>query len=79
METIKFEVGNVYEMTFITDADLRVPYICVKRTAKTVSFERFKNTTERLNKKIKVYNNTEYVLKGDYSMSPMIKANRLIK
>jgi hypothetical protein len=79
METIKFETGNVYEMTFITNADLRVPYICVKRTDKTVSFERFENPTERLNKKIKVYNNTEYVLKGDYSMAPMIKASRLVK
>ncbi len=78
METLKFETGNIYQMRFITDSDLLVSYICIKRTDKTVSFERYMNATEVITKKIKVYNNEEYILKGTYSMAPSIKASNLV-
>ena len=78
MITTKFEIGNIYEMRFITDADLSVKYICVKRTEKTVKFERFGNPTDAISKKVKVYNNEEYVVTENYSMAPCIKASRIV-
>jgi hypothetical protein len=78
MKTTKFEAGNIYEMRFITDSDLAVKYICVKRTEKTVTFERFMNSSDTISKKVKVYNNEEYVVTGNYSMAPSIKASRIV-
>lgn len=78
MATTKFEIGNIYEMRFITDVDLSVKYICVKRTEKTVKFERFENPSDSISKKVKVYNNEEYVVTENYSMAPCIKASRLV-
>ncbi len=78
MTTTKFEAGNIYEMRFITDADLAVKYICVKRTEKTVTFERFMNSSDTISKKVKVYNNEEYVVTGNYSMAPCIKSSRIV-
>jgi hypothetical protein len=69
-----FEVGSVYEMRFITDSDLRVKFICTKRTAKTATFERFQGT-ETFSKKIHTYDNSEYVKYDTYSMAPVIKAS----
>jgi hypothetical protein len=79
MTTTKFETGNIYEMRFITDSDLSVKYICVKRTEKTVTFERFMNPSDTISKKVKVYNNEEYIVTGNYSMAPSIKASRIVK
>jgi hypothetical protein len=73
----QFETGNIYEMRFIGDSDLRPQYICVKRTAKTVTFERFKST-ESITRRIKTYNNVEYIIDGNYSMAPSIKADRVV-
>lgn len=73
----KFEVGDIYQMTFIGDADLKVPYICVKRTAKTVVLEKYKGK-EVLNKRINIYNGVEYVKCGNYSMAPTIHADKVI-
>ena len=73
----KFEVGNVYEMRFIGDNDLRPQFICVKRTAKTATFERFKGT-ESLTRRVKEYGGEEYVLEGSYSMAPSIHAKRVV-
>jgi hypothetical protein len=78
METLRFETGNIYQMRFITDSDLLVNYICTKRTDKTVSFERYMNATEVITKKIKVYNNEEYIVTGSYSMAPSIKSSNLV-
>lgn len=75
--TTQFETGNVYEMTFIGDSNLRPEFICVKRTPKTVTFERFKGT-ESMTRKIKVYDNCEYILDGSYSMAPRIKADKIV-
>lgn len=73
----KFEEGNIYQMTFIGDADLKVPYICTKRTPKMVTLEKFKGT-EVLKKKINVYQGVEYVRAGSYSMAPSIYADKII-
>ena len=87
METLKFETGNVYQMTFIGDNDLRTEFICVKRTSKTVTFERFKGypytyqqgaRSRAMTRRIKVYDNCEYILDGNYSMAPSIKASRIV-
>ena len=79
METIKFETGNVYEMSFIGDSNLRPQYICVKRTEKSVTFEKFPTASEVITRKIKVWDNTEYILDGSYSMAPSIKASRIVR
>lgn len=79
METLKFETGNVYQMTFIGDNDLRPEFICIKRTSKTVTFDRFKGARSRaMTRRIKVYDNCEYILDGNYSMAPSIKASRIV-
>jgi hypothetical protein len=78
METTKFEIGNIYKMRFITDSDLSVKYICVKRTEKTVTFERFMDSSDKICKKVKVYNNEEYIVTGNYSMAPSIKAANIV-
>jgi hypothetical protein len=78
METLKFEIGSVYQMRFIGDSDLRPEFICTKRTAKTVTFERFKNSTEVISRRIKEYDGNEYILEGNYSMAPSINAKNII-
>jgi hypothetical protein len=75
--TTKFETGNIYQMRFIGDSQLRPEFICVKRTAKTVTFEKFQGT-ERINRRIKVYNGVEYIVDGNYSMAPSIKADKIV-
>lgn len=75
--TTQFETGNVYEMTFIGDSNLRPQWICINRTAKTVTFERFKGT-ESMTRRIKEWDGCEYILDGSYSMAPQIKATRLV-
>lgn len=75
--TVKFETGNIYEMRFITDSDLKPKFICTKRTDKTVTFERFKGT-EKITKKIRVHENIEYVVTDNYSLAPVIKASRIV-
>ncbi len=77
-ETIKFEEGNIYEMRFIGDSDLRVKYYCAKRTAKTVRLEVYKRPSESLTRKIKVYSGVEYIVEGNYSMAPSVKADRIV-
>jgi hypothetical protein len=77
-ETTKFETGNIYEMSFIGDSDLRPKFICVAITKTTATFERFQNPSESIKRKIKVYNNVEYIVDGNYSMAPSIRANRIV-
>ena len=77
METTKFETGNIYEMRFITDSDLKPKFICVKRTNKTATFERL-NCKESITRRIKIWEGVEYVVDGNYSMAPSIKASRIV-
>lgn len=80
MKNQKFEVGNVYEMGFICDANLKPHYICVKVTAKTATFEMFKSEVnlDRFTAKIRNYEGLEYVRANSYSMSPTIYATNLV-
>lgn len=73
----KFEVGKIYQMKFIGDADLKIPYICIKRTAKMVTLEKDQGK-EVLKRKINVYRGVEYVRAGSYSMAPSIYADKVI-
>lgn len=77
MRKTKFEIGNIYQMNFIGDSNLKPQYICVKRTSKTVTFEIFKGK-EKLTRRIKEYNGVEYVLEGSYSMAPSIYADKVV-
>lgn len=76
--TTKFETGNIYRMTFIGDSNLKADFICVNRTEKTVTFERFKNSKEVLKRKINNYNGVEFIKEGNYSMAPTIYANKIV-
>ena len=80
MTTLKytFEIGKIYQMSFIGDSDLKPEYTCVSRTDKTAKFQSVKHN-ECFSKKIKISNDSEYVLSGSYSMAPCIKASRLVK
>ena len=79
MTTIKtFEAGNIYEMGFIGDSELKVKFICVKRTAKNATFERFQNPGDAITRRIKVWDGSEYVLDGSYSMAPSIYAKNIV-
>ena len=73
----QFEAGNIYEMSFIGDSELKPQWICIKRTAKTVTFERFQKK-ESITRRIKSYNNCEYILDGSYSMAPSINAGKVV-
>lgn len=72
----QFETGNIYEMSFIGDSALRPLWICVKRTAKTVTMEAFQGN-ESMTRRVKSYEGVEYILDGSYSMTPRIKADRI--
>lgn len=72
-----FETGNIYEMRFIGDSELKVQWLCVKMTPKTASFKCL-TSTEVITRKIKTYNNCDYVLQGSYSMAPSISASRIV-
>ena len=72
MKTLNtFIQGNTYQMRFIGDSDLVTSLLCYKRTEKTVSF---KSVHETFTRKIKVFNNEEYITLGSYSMAPSVRA-----
>lgn len=76
--THTFAIGKVYTMSFIGDSDLKPKFECIGRTEKTAKFQRV-GGKEILTRKIKNYDETEYVLEGSYSMAPSINANREVK
>tara|TARA_R110002012_G_scaffold4881_2_gene22312 strand:- start:1063 stop:1305 length:243 start_codon:yes stop_codon:yes gene_type:complete len=76
-KTTKFETGSVYEMRFIGDSELKVKWICTKLTAKNATFQKFEGS-EKITKKIRTYNNVDYILQGSYSMAPSIHADRIV-
>jgi hypothetical protein len=75
---IAFETGNIYQMNFIGDSELKPQYICVKTTGKTATFERFRNPSDKITRKIKVWDNVEYIVDGSYSMAPSIYADKVV-
>ena len=77
---IKFETGNVYEMRFITDSELKAEFICTKLTKTMATFERYGNPSDSITKKIKTNpEGIEYVVTDSYSLAPVIKANRITR
>ncbi len=76
-DVARFEEGSIYQMGFIGGSDLKVDFICVKRTPKTVTFEKFKGA-ETVKRKIKQRSGAEYVEYGNYSMAPTIRADRCV-
>jgi len=77
-QLVIFEVGNIYRMNFIGDSQLKPQYICVKRTAKSATFESIKNPKDSITRKIQVFNNSEYIREGCYSMAPTIYADKVV-
>lgn len=75
--THTFETGKIYTMSFIGDSDLKPEFKCIKRTAKTATFEAVKGS-ETLTRRIKEHGGSEYILQGTYSMAPCIKASRIV-
>jgi len=76
--TTQFEEGNIYQMSFIGDSELKPQFICVKRTAKTVTLERFKSPSDSLTRRIKIYRGIEYIVEGNYSMAPSIHSDKVV-
>lgn len=70
----QFETGQNYQMRFIGDSGLKPVWKCIARTDKTAKFE---NRGEVISRRIKVYDDSEYVLYGSYSMAPSINSKRL--
>ena len=75
LATTKFETGRTYQMTYVTDADLRPEFKCVKRTSKTATFA---GKHETFTKRIKELDGIEYIVYASYSMAPVISAKRLV-
>jgi hypothetical protein len=73
MEAARFIIGENYEMMFIGDSELKPLYTCIARTEKTAKFKRLR-IDETIIRRIRVYDNTEYVRDGSYSMAPSISA-----
>ena len=78
MTTSKFETGNIYAKDSIVDSQSKTPYICIGRTAKTVTFEKYQQPGQKYTFRIKEYSGSEYVLFGSYSMAPAIYADKII-
>lgn len=76
----QFEVGNVYEMRFIGDSELKPWYICVKRTEKTATFEAWKRPNDKaITRRVKsTFDGHEIIFDGNYSFAPSINSNRVV-
>jgi len=73
-----FEAGDIYEMTFVTDHQLRPHFLCTKRTAKTAWFKAI-DRNETLRRRIKTdTEGNEYIVEGGYSMAPTINSKRVV-
>jgi hypothetical protein len=69
----KFEVGHVYFDQYACDHETLTTIKIIKRTAKTVTFERNGKT-----RRAKLYENAdgEYIIPDHYSMAPVYRAER---
>ena len=69
----KFEVGHVYFDQYACDHETLTTIKIIKRTAKTVTFERNGKTH-----RAKLYENAdgEYIIPDHYSMAPVYRAER---
>ena len=78
MTTAQFQKGNIYAKCSIVDSQCKSPYICIKRTDKTVTFEKYQQPGQKYTFRIKEYGSSEYILFGSYSMAPAIYADKII-
>lgn len=76
MKIVRFETGNIYWMQFVGDADLRPQYICIHRTAKFATFQKFQGG-ETIRRKIEVFRGRERISYASYSMAPSIWADHV--
>lgn len=69
----KFEVGHTYFDQYACDHETLTTIKIIKRTAKTVTFERHGKT-----RRAKLYENAdgEYIMPDHYSMAPVYRAER---
>lgn len=79
MNIKNFEVGNIYEMRYVGDSQLKPQFICVKVTDKTATFERFGQKEKPISRRIKTNSEgVQYIVDGNYSMAPSITAVNII-
>lgn len=72
----KFEIDETYEMTWITDSELKTKYKVIKRTPKTVTIVHL-NDNRQTTHRVKEWQGVEQVSPhGVYSMSPVLRADR---
>lgn len=73
--TTKFEINKTYETRSICDHDCVFSYIVIKRTAKFMTIKDKFGDIKRVG--IKIYEDAENAYpEGNYSMCPVISANR---
>ena len=73
-----FETGNIYQMRFVTDSQLRPEFICMDRTPKTATFYAIKGN-DVIKRKIRIDSEGfEYIVDGSYSMAPSINSKKVV-
>lgn len=71
----KFEIGKVYSCRSFCDYDTIYSWKVINRTDKMVTFEdTLLKTVSR--KKVRLYNSAEACSMGNYSMAPVLFANK---
>jgi hypothetical protein len=74
--TIKFEIGKTYTTRSIGDYDCIYSFTVIKRTEKFVTVEnRFGEVVRR---KVKMVDDVEWFIDGNYSMAPIFRADKFI-
>ena len=71
----KFEVDKEYQGRYVSDWNAVITIKILKRTAKTITFI---EDDEIKTKKLRNDNESEYIKLGDYSMAPIIRAERVV-
>lgn len=73
----RFEVGNTYSCRSFCDYDCVFSFVVTKRTEKFVWLAKAYNRNDVTRRKIRVYDGVERCdPHGQYSMSPILSANR---
>ena len=68
-----FEINKEYSGRYVSDWNAVIKIKVIKRTAKTITFL---EDDETRTKKIRNDSESEYIKLGDYSMAPIIRAER---
>ena len=67
----KFEAGKTYAMAWNCDEDRVSHHRVIRRTAKSIWVE---FAGEIVRRSVKVWDGSEYILAGSYSMAPWLRA-----